>query len=283
MFRRSPPGSRVHAATRASLTDVVPRRTLVIVAVLVALAVIGTVIGIAFSGGDDGGSAKGGDKSASAGATGGSGTGSGSGGTDKGSGSGSGNDAAQDGGKGSDKGQGSGSDTDKGGDKDSDAYQGASPGSTSGGSGVPGGSGAASTYKHDQGFSIGLPKGWKYSSTSAAGARFVGPDGQKLLVGWTTTPKSNPVQDWRNQEQYMRRSQYDRIRIAAVDFRGWNTADWEFTYVDGGTKYRSIDRGFVVNSGLGYGLMYTAKAADWDGAQRKAAWQTFTKTFKPKS
>lgn len=111
----------------------------------------------------------------------------------------------------------------------------------------------------------------------------MGPDGQKLLVGWTTTPKSNPVQDWRNQEQYMRRSQYDRIRIAAVDFRGWNTADWEFTYVDGGTKYRSTDRGFVVNSGLGYGLMYTAKAADWDGAQRKASWQTFTKTFKPKS
>ncbi|MFE2732294.1 serine/threonine-protein kinase [Streptomyces sp. NPDC059349] len=278
-----PAGPPRTPATRASLTDVVPRRTLVIVAVLVALAVIGTVIGIAFSGGDEGGSAKGGDKSVSAGASGGGGGGSGSGSKDKGSGSGSGDDAAQGGGKGSDKGQGSGSDTDKGGDKDSDAGQGASPGSNSGGSGVPGGSGAASTYKHDQGFSIGLPKGWKYSSTSAAGARFTGPDGQKLLVGWTTTPKSNPVQDWRNQEQYMRRSQYDRIRIAAVDFRGWNTADWEFTYVDGGTKYRSIDRGFVVNGGLGYGLMYTAKAADWDGAQRKAAWQTFTKTFKPKS
>ncbi|MFE5024902.1 serine/threonine-protein kinase [Streptomyces sp. NPDC056656] len=273
-----PAGPPRTPVTRASLADVVPRRTLVIVAVLVALAVIGTVIGIAFSGGDDGSAAKGGDKAASAGATGGSG---GSGG--KGSGSGSGNDTAQDGGKGSDKGKGSGSDTDKGGDKDGGAGQGASPDSTSGGSGVPGGSGAASTYKHDQGFSIGLPKGWKYTSTSAAGARFTGPDGQKLLVGWTTTPKSNPVQDWRNQEQYMRRAQYDRIRIAAVDFRDWNTADWEFTYVDGGTKYRSVDRGFVVNSGLGYGLMYTAKAADWDGAQRKAAWETFTKTFKPKS
>ncbi|WP_329571136.1 serine/threonine-protein kinase [Streptomyces sp. NBC_01361] len=275
-----PAGPPRTPATRASLTDVVPRRTLVIVAVLVALAVIGTVIGIAFSGGDDGSAAKGGDKAASAGATGGSG---GGGSKDKGSGSGSGNGAAQDGGKGSDKGKGSGSDTGKGGDKDGDAGQGASPDSTSGGSGVPGGSGAASTYKHDQGFSIGLPKGWKYISTSAAGARFTGPDGQKLLVGWTTTPKSNPVQDWRNQEQYMRRAQYDRIRIAAVDFRDWNTADWEFTYVDGGTKYRSVDRGFVVNSGLGYGLMYTAKAADWGGAQRKAAWETFTKTFKPKS
>ena len=33
---------------------------------------------------------------------------------------------------------------------------------------------------------------------------------------------------------------------------------------EGGTKYRTIDRGFVVNGHLGYALMYTAKAANWD-------------------
>ncbi|WP_107430084.1 serine/threonine-protein kinase, partial [Streptomyces murinus] len=38
---------------KASLTDVVPRRTLVVVAVVVALAVIGTVLAVALSGGDD--------------------------------------------------------------------------------------------------------------------------------------------------------------------------------------------------------------------------------------
>ena len=47
-----------------------------------------------------------------------------------------------------------------------------------------------------------------------------------------------------------------------MDYRGWNTADWEFTYVEGGTKYRTIDRGFVVNDQLGYALMYTAKAVE---------------------
>ncbi len=145
------------------------------------------------------------------------------------------------------------------------------------------GDGAASTYEHDQGFKIGLPKGWKYQSTGRAGARFTGPDGQKLLLGWTTTPKDNPVSDWKNQENYMVRSQYDRIRIEKVDFRGWNTADWEFTYVEGGTKYRSVDRGFVVNGGLGYGMMYTAKAADWKSEERRATWRTFTRTFEPKS
>ncbi|CAM5691585.1 hypothetical protein SVIOM342S_02813 [Streptomyces violaceorubidus] len=61
----------------------------------------------------------------------------------------------------------------------------------------------------------------------------------------------------------MVRSDYQKIRIEKVGYRGWNTADWEFTYTDGGTKYRTVDRGFVVNDHQGYALMYTAKAADW--------------------
>jgi hypothetical protein len=91
------------------------------------------------------------------------------------------------------------------------------------------------------------------------------------------------VADWKNQERYMTRSQYKRIRIEAVNYRSWNTADWEFTYTEGGTEYRSIDRGFVVDSQQGYALMYTAKASEWSGELRKDTWRTFTRTFKPKS
>ncbi|NEB78479.1 serine/threonine protein kinase, partial [Streptomyces sp. SID14478] len=262
---------RTPATSRASLTDVVPRRTLVIVAVIVALAVLGVVLGLTLGGDDKGEGAEGGsDRTASAGAT----------------GSGSSADTGKD--KGQDKGKetGKGEDKGSGGDeKDPDENkgsaapgQGASPSSDGSGADV-----SATPYKHSQGFSIDLPKGWKYTSTSAAGARFTGPDGQKLLVGWTSSPKSDPVADWRSQERYMHRAQYDRVRIAGVDYRGWNTADWEFTYVDGGTKYHAIDRGFVVNSSLGYGLMYTAKDAGWNGAQRKSTWQTFAQSFKPKS
>ncbi|MGW7077027.1 protein kinase domain-containing protein [Streptomyces sp. NPDC054866] len=263
---------------KASLTDVVPRRTLVIFSLALALAVLGTVLAFAMNDGDESGardSKNGGDKAASSGAT----AGSGEKENDKG--------AGQDGGAEEDKGKG-----------DTEAGAGSSPGSGDGQDPSEGGDdagdggddsgkkpeddGAESTYKHSQGFSVGLPKGWKYQSTGAAGARFTGPDGQKLLIGWTPTPKSDPVGDWKNQESYMVRSQYKRIRIEKVDFRGWNTADWEFTYVDGGTKYRSIDRGFVVNDNLGYGLMYTAKAAKWGSDERKDAWRTFTKSFEPK-
>ncbi|MFJ2304756.1 serine/threonine-protein kinase [Streptomyces sp. NPDC087787] len=276
-------------APRASLTDVVPRRTLVIVAVVVVLAVAGAVLAFTLGGddkGDDGKSAA--DRpAATAGSSAGPSTkkdesgeaatgqdGSGSAAEADGSGGApaTGNDAdAGTSGKGSGaesgSGSGSGSDSDSG-----------SGGDRSGDDGAA----VARTYKGAQGFSIGLPEGWKYASTDSAGVRFTGPDGQRLLVAWTTTPKGDPVADWTNQERYMVRSQYQRVRIEAVEYRGWNTADWEFTYVEGGTKYRSIDRGFVVNDHLGHALMYSAKAATWDGDLRKSTWKTLTETFKPK-
>ncbi|MEI5102120.1 serine/threonine-protein kinase [Streptomyces sp. PmtG] len=273
------PGGPPRPPARAPLTDVVPRRTLVIIAVVVVLAVLGTVLAFALNGdegGKDGKSACG-DTSASRGASaGGDGKGEDSG---KGSGDGSGGDGKS-GGSGSGKGDGAKDDQGKGDGQGSGKDDG--QGAPIGGGDQGKGDGAEETYKHAQGFKIGLPKGWKSGSTDRAGARFTGPDGQKLLVGWTTTPKDNPVADWKNQESFMRRAEYKKIRIEKVDFRGWLTADWEFTYVDGGTKYRSVDRGFVVNGGLGYALMYTAKADDWDSKGRQNTWRTFTRTFEPK-
>ncbi|MFE1292597.1 serine/threonine-protein kinase [Streptomyces sp. NPDC058751] len=267
-------------APKASLTDVVPLRTLVIVAVVVALAVIGTVLAVVFGGGDDS-DAKGDDNrvkattSSGAPAAGGNGGGGGESG-DKGD-----DDAAH-----TDGGDKSGSDSGSDGDgTSSDTDTGASSSDGSGGDGKESGSGssAVTTYKGGQGFTIGLPKGWEYESQDAAGARFTGPGGQKLLIGWTSTPKDDPVADWNNQERYMTRSQYKKIRIESVSYRGWNTADWEFTYVDGGTKFHSIDRGFVVNDHQGYALMYTAKDSAWNSALRKSTWATLAKTFQPKS
>ncbi|MFE9027389.1 serine/threonine-protein kinase [Streptomyces iakyrus] len=261
-----PPDLPPRPVPRAPLTDVVPRRTLMIIAVVVVLAVIGTVLAIALSGDGkdaDGASGKSGGKTVA--------TASSSGDT-----------------KG-DKADGTRTD---GGETPSAPSGPASDGAPSGGAngssgegGTGGGKGTAaeSTHQGDQGYSIGLPKGWKYRSTGAAGDRFTGPDGQKLLIAWTSTPKGDPVADWKNQERFMVRAQYQKIRIEKVDYRGWNTADWEFTYTDGGTKYRTIDRGFVVDDRQGYALMYTAKAAGWDDASRKETWRTLTKTFEPKS
>ncbi|MGW0870346.1 serine/threonine-protein kinase [Streptomyces sp. NPDC002740] len=262
----TPPDLPPRPVPRAPLTDVVPKRTLVIIAVVVALAVLGTVLALTLGGDDDTAGAKGGGASGPV-ATGGASAKA---------------DTKED--------EDSGTRAD--GSSSSSQSAAASSGSASGGNSAAGGagsgvtasqsSGAATTYKGGQGYTIGLPTGWKYGSSDSAGDRFTGPDGQKLLVAWTTTPKDDPVADWKNQERYMTRSQYKKIRIEQVDYRGWNTADWEFTYSDGGTAYRTIDRGFVVNDGLGYALMYTAKSAAWGTDLRQTTWTTLTETFTPK-
>ncbi|MGW0496449.1 protein kinase domain-containing protein [Streptomyces sp. NPDC003007] len=261
-----PPDLPPRPVPRAPLTDVVPRRTLMIIAVIVVLAVIGTVLALTLGGDDEGSqgaSDKGGGKHAA--------TASGSSDTKGDESDGTRTDGAES----QPAPSGSVSDSTPGGRTSGSADE--------GGSGGGKGTAAESTHQGNQGYSIGLPKGWKYRSTGAAGDRFTGPDGQKLLIAWTSTPKGDPVADWKSQERYMVRAQYKKIRIEKVDYRDWNTADWEFTYTDGGTRYRTIDRGFVVDDRQGYALMYTAKAAGWDGELRKETWRTFTKTFEPKS
>ncbi|MEU0175867.1 serine/threonine-protein kinase [Streptomyces massasporeus] len=261
-----PPDLPPRPVPRAPLTDVVPRRTLMIIAVVVVLAVIGTVLAIVLSGddkGSKGASGEGGGKTVA-----------------------TASDGADTKGDKSDGTRTDGAETEA---TPSGSASNSTPTGQSGGSSDEGGSrggkgtAAESTHQGNQGYSIGLPKGWKFQSTAAAGDRFTGPDGQKLLVAWTSTPKGDPVADWKNQERYMVRAQYKKIRIEKVDYRGWNTADWEFTYTDGGTKYRTIDRGFVVDGKYGYALMYTAKAAGWGGDLRKETWRTLTQTFEPKS
>ncbi|MFE9597740.1 serine/threonine-protein kinase [Streptomyces hokutonensis] len=268
----TPPDLPPRPVPRAPLTDVVPKRTLVIIAVVVVLAVIGVVLALTLGGGDDGGS-KGSKKNSGGKAV---ASASASSGTD------TKKDDSDTAGKGGAQADSSSSASASGGTSTSTGTN-ASAGSGDETDGSSSSAPVVKTYKGSQGLSIGLPAGWSYQSTDSAGVRLVGPDGQKLLIAWTSTPKSNPVADWQNQEQYMTRSGYTRIRIAGVSYRGWNTADWEFTYTDGGTKYRTIDRGFVVNSHLGYALMYTAKAANWDSELRKDTWTTLTKTFEPKS
>ncbi|MEU3252828.1 serine/threonine-protein kinase [Streptomyces sp. NPDC006997] len=271
-----PPDVAPRSVPRAPLTDVVPRRTLVVIAVVLVLAVLGTVLALTLGGDDEKNTGGGGtaatasadtkdDDKGAVGTDGAATAGQSPGGTATAPGGAA--DSDDDSGKADDTADSDDGDGDGSGDsKDDDAAE----------------EGAKSVYQGGQGYSIGLPDGWKYRSSDAAGDRFTGPGGQKLLVAWTSTPKGDPVADWESQERYMTRSQYKRIRIEEVGYRGWNTADWEFTYVDGGTRYRTIDRGFVVSDSQGYALMYTAKAAEWGSGLRRSTWRTLTKTFEPK-
>ncbi|EFG65189.1 serine/threonine protein kinase [Streptomyces sp. SPB074] len=270
---------------RASLKDVVPRRTLVVIAAVVVLAVIATVVFLVVTNGGD--EDKQGAKAATTPST--SARSSGAhrdGGKEKSPETSpsaqqpaTSREAGADGGKS----EGGGKDDDakdkeKGGGKEEDGKGDEGKDENKGGAPLD-----VTNHQDPTGFSIGLPDGWKRVSSGAAGVRFAGPAGQRLLIGTTTTPKSDAVADWQRQERSMVRPNYHRLAIKRVDYRGWETADWEFTYTDGGTRMHSVDRGTVVNSHRGYGLMFTAKDADWDSTSVRDTWQTFTETFKPAS
>jgi tRNA A-37 threonylcarbamoyl transferase component Bud32 len=263
-----PAPAGVASAPRVPLTDLVPRRTLVIVVVAVVLALLGTVIGvvIAHSGGG-GGDSKNGTKGKGGthGAT--SSTPTGNSGTGKESATG----------------------------KDSgDAAQAPSTAATTpsapGGTTAPGGTEAAlpagwHVYKDSEGFSIALPKGWQRVGDNGhgVGSRFKGPGAASLLVDWTHTPGKSALGAWRTDERQESPTMddYHRVKLATVHYRDYGAADWEFTRRDHGAAVHILDRGMVTGPHHGYALMYTTPADGWDSAANRLNLTTFFTTFKP--
>jgi tRNA A-37 threonylcarbamoyl transferase component Bud32 len=269
----------------SSITDVVPRRTLIIVVAALVLALLGTVIGVAIanSGGGSGDSKKPG--------SGGPATPTATGGTknqnSQSPGAGStpttGNGKGKDNGKGNGKGQGSG---------DSQGTSDDSAGTPSNApSGGPGGAAALPAGWHlvtdaRAHFAVGLPAGWKLTQTveNGAGAVYSLNGGYpRVLIDFTSTPGTDAAANWRTNESSVAGSSrnYHRIDIKTISWRGYPTvADWDFTRTESnGTATRVRNRGFVVDSHHGYAILLSLPAGSWDTpygvALRNGIYNTF--------
>lgn len=252
--------------SRAPLTDVIPRRT-VIVAAAVALAVIGTVIGFALSG--DGGS----DATGKHGAPASSASATGDGGATRGGHSPS-TGATADGGK--------GGSTPSGG---STASQGAGTPSSGAGALPAGWTTVTNTLYH---FSIALPPGWKQTgSTTGGGGAIYSAEGSKfprVQVDFTDSPHTDAEADWRKAEPSVGASTrgYRLLSIASVQYRGYpSAADWSFLRTQSDTEVHVRDRGFVVDTTHGYAIMYTAPADRWNTPEVQQQLRSLDATFKP--
>ncbi|MFG2196734.1 serine/threonine protein kinase [Streptomyces sp. NPDC048639] len=138
-----------------------------------------------------------------------------------------------------------------------------------------------------EGFSIALPEGWQRigNNGQSSGSRFGAPgDPRRLLVDWTHTPGADPQAAWVKQEARVRAGipGYRRIGgIRAVDYRGWKAADWEWTFVYDHIRYRTLNRGFVVDAGHGYAIKWSVPEADWDSRANQRALAAFLSSFQP--
>ncbi|MFE5161137.1 serine/threonine-protein kinase [Streptomyces sp. NPDC056697] len=282
------PASRPAAPPRASITDVVPRRTLIIIAVVVVLAIVGTVLAIVLSNGGDGGDktkgASGGDKSTSAGASGG---GKNDQGADKaGQSEGESAKAGDSGGK---SGSQPGTDASEGSDDNSGKGGGGSGDNSGKGKGGGGKGGLPDGYRTvksgDFPFSMAMPEGWSVHSGSYSGSRkyYGGSSIPRIQIDFTNAPRSDAEADWRKGEDNARRTMagYKGLGIKSIDWHGYPTvADWEFERDQDGKRVRVLNRGFKADGSHGFAILITCEASKWNDKECATLRQTAFDTFK---
>ncbi|GCD36890.1 serine/threonine protein kinase [Streptomyces chrestomyceticus JCM 4735] len=255
-------GARPAGPPRASVTDVVPRRTLVIAAVVVVLAVLGTVLAFALSGSDekDSGRAAGTDTAATGAA---------------GSAPASAGDTAG---------------------EPTDGKPGGGQNGRNGQNGKPGGDGKDKALPQGYGtvshpgfhFAVALPSGWKQTDTAGqnSGAIFSASGGfPRVQIDYNAKPGSDAAAAWRSLEPAVRGSvqDYRRIDIKPIAWRGYPTvADWSFTRKQSGQDVRVLNRGFRADDQHGYAIMVTCKADAWDAAECRNLRDTAFATFQVK-
>ncbi|CAL9613950.1 serine/threonine-protein kinase [Streptomyces sp. enrichment culture] len=141
-----------------------------------------------------------------------------------------------------------------------------------------------------EGFSVALPAGWERLSTTpgadgAYRARF-GADGdpRTLAVTYSERVGPDPVAVWRDDVEpgLKRIAGYERIgAIRALTYQGRSAADMEWYATAGGTRTRTLGRGFLLGGGRSFSLRWTAPAADWDEPAGQEALGTVLRTFRP--
>ncbi|MFC9393416.1 protein kinase [Streptomyces sp. NPDC057027] len=275
---------------RAPLTDVVPRRTLVIIAAVAVLAVLGTILAVSLGGGgDEGNQGKGdGGTTASAGASTGGADGSGGSGSGGAQGQSSGGPGqqggVQPGGNGSTGATGADGTTGS-----TDGQHGTTP------SGKPGGdagkqlpAGYTVVTNGPLHFSMAMPAYFKQRSIPgySLGAIFSESGGfPRVQVDYNGSPKDDAASAWELARYGVAATSqdYKHLGIRTVSYKGYPTvADWEFERTQKGIRVHVLNRGFKVDATHGYSIMVSCAADEWNGAECKTLRETAFATFSPK-
>ncbi|MFL0025614.1 serine/threonine-protein kinase [Streptomyces sp. NBUL23] len=280
-----PPSSL--ASTRASITDVVPRRTLAIIAAVVALAILGTVLALTLGGGDD--ADKGGDTAASAGASTG---GADDKGGDTGGGSAGEKGAGQKEGQGADDGRASAdpsadSGADDADDADDSGSDGAGDDGAEPGDALPAGYEKVVDTRFN--FTMAMPEGFKRTAIAGSNSGGIYNDKRgsfpRVQVDFNSSPKDDAAAAWRGAVASVKvlSDGYQHGGIKKVEYNGYPTvADWTFERNHNGVRVKVLNRGFKVDAKRGYSIMISCKVDEWEDDEcrtlRETAYATFTPT-----
>lgn len=269
------------ASTRASITDVVPRRTLAIIAAVVALAILGTVLALTLGDDADKGGGKG-DTAASAGASSGGADGKGD---DTGGGSAGEKGGGQKEGQGTDDGR--ASEDPSGDDADDSASDDPKDDGADQGDALPAGYEEVTDARFH--FTMAMPEGFKRTAIAGTNSGGIYNDKQggfpRVQVDFNSSPKDDAAAAWRGAVASAKvlSDGYKHGGIKKVEYNGYPTvADWTFERNHNGVRVKVLNRGFKVDAGRGYSIMISCKVDEWDGDEcrtlRETAFATFTPT-----
>ncbi|MFB9553723.1 serine/threonine-protein kinase [Streptomyces roseoviridis] len=268
------------ASSRASLTDVVPRRTLVIIAVVVLVALLGTILYVALGGGGQEGTEQGkGTKTGGTTASAGTASGGTDGRTDDGTDT-SPSDPAQ---------QGSGGTPAANGGGQSGTTPSGTPGGDQAGGGTPLPAGYVMVTNDRFHFRMAMPASFKLAGIAgqnSGGIFHAGGSGfPRVQVDFNDSPKDDASAAWRAAMAAVAATSngYKHIGIRPVAYKGYPTvADWEFERTQNGIRVRILNRGFKVDADHGYSIMVSCRAEAWDAPECKTLRDTAFATFSPK-
>ena len=132
-------------------------------------------------------------------------------------------------------------------------------------------------HRDETGFSVAVPVGWTVVRDGTF-VDFRDPAGGRFLrIDQTDAPQDDPLADWEAQEPSVaeRLSNYQRIRIDAVQYRGWAAADWEFTH---GESTHVLSRNLVTGP-KAYAIYWSVTESRW--AESLPILHTIITTFQP--
>lgn len=130
------------------------------------------------------------------------------------------------------------------------------------------------------GFTIDYPSDWRVTREGNY-TDFRHPDSAAALRVVVQDSNARSAESaWLDLERRFRTEQqsYSRIRLEPTEFKGFNAAEWEFTYERRDVQLHNLDLG-VVTGAKGFTLNFEARQADWNIV--KAFMDRFERSFQP--
>jgi hypothetical protein len=179
---------------------------------------------------------------------------------------------------------------DQRGDDSSTSHKGGGGGDAGSHGGLPDG---FTTYTDQgEGISVAVPEGMVYDKPKDGGVqlRYDGDDPRYkdwlLILDHRSDATTDVLADWRDRAEQARggypdyRSDGD---VHRVDYRGWDAADWEFTFNQDPAVKRSVSRGFMIgkDTDKAYLIQWIIPEDHWNSDEAKEARKVSYESFTP--